>query len=357
MNSTRVLAAALTADLATGFRYGLTARAGCSFERKTIEPPVSAMPTDVYRPAGAPRMAMLLLHGLATDGKDDARLRSLAEGIARSGILVVVPEVASFRRQKVRATDVDAARDALRTALAVAGADLPFAAGGISYAAGPLFVAASKEEFRRRVGRLVAFGGFWDMRDVFVFALTGRHEFLGERYQGEPIAFVREVATEFVLDRFEGEGREKLEVLARADRETARKAAEDRSLSEKARWFAWALAEEEPLRVLDHIRKIDNALILDMWKVSPASVAPEIPGRVILAHSVADPMIPFTQSQKLHYALRARVPAELTLLRRLGHEDRAPSMTGAPRKGGGAISVCRFMRRVLQPLPPAEKGA
>jgi len=355
VTSVRLLAAALAADLATGYRYNLTGRTGRPVERLSLEPPRTPLPADVYRPAGlTPVKALLLVHGLATEGKDDARLRRFAEGFARAGLLVIVPEIAEFRLRRISPTDVQAASNALRTAVAIAGDGVPIAAGSFSYAVGPLLVAAAEPEFSGRIGSLFAFGGFFDLRNVFTFALTGRHEFLGEKYEAAPDPFVRRLAAGFVLNRFGGEEREKLGALIDQDREAILRACADPGLSLRARHFARALVEEDPVKVIDLIRKIDNGILLDMWKVSPASVIPSIPGKVVLAHSTADSLVPFTESQRLHHALRGRGPCTLALLRSWSHVDRAAAR--GRRKGGGAMTVYRVMREVLAPGRPAGSG-
>ena len=53
VSSVRMLAAALTADLATDYRFGIAARAGRPVEKLLLEPPRTVLPADVYRPVGA----------------------------------------------------------------------------------------------------------------------------------------------------------------------------------------------------------------------------------------------------------------------------------------------------------------
>ena len=68
---------------------------------------------DFYRTAAEPRAALLLVPGLAPDGKDDRRLVDLAVILARARFAVLVPDIASLRAQQVSAENIRQIADAL----------------------------------------------------------------------------------------------------------------------------------------------------------------------------------------------------------------------------------------------------
>src|SRR5262245_37730111 len=68
---------------------------------------------DLYRLDEAPRAALLLVPGLAPDGKDDRRLVDLAVVLARAKFAVLVPDIASLRAQRVSEENVRQIADAL----------------------------------------------------------------------------------------------------------------------------------------------------------------------------------------------------------------------------------------------------
>lgn len=358
MRSPRILAALLAADMHSEFRHDWVGRFGGKYEIATVDPPRAALRTDVYTPVGRePRKGLLVLHGLHEQGKDEPRLGRLAAGLAKAGLQVIVPDIAGFRRLEVSAEDLSSATDAIRSALALVGHGLPLSAIGVSYAAGPLLVASARKEFAGALGTVYSLGGFFDMRNVFAFAFTGRCEFLGESYRLPPDNYVRRVAINFVLPRIHEPERARMEDLAeRVDREACLAAAADPTLSLGARHFAELLASDDPDRIIDLARKIDNRMLLEMWKVSPASIIPEIRGRVLAVHSTGDFVIPFTESQRLSRSLAGRGPTELVLLRSWTHMDRG-RREGAPAIGGGALRVYRLIADIIgRPERPGNLG-
>jgi len=136
---------------------------------------------DLYRPGPAQarrsKPTLVLVPGAAPRGRDDPRLRALAGTFARLGFEVLVPEIPSLRRLRVRATDVRHIADAIGYA-----GSRPGAAGGsaigvlaISYSVGPAVLAALETDVRDKVGFVVGIGGYYDLTAVVTFFTTGRY--------------------------------------------------------------------------------------------------------------------------------------------------------------------------------------
>src|SRR3972149_2654505 len=67
------------------------------------------IPPDLFTPPRAPRPpALVLVHGRAAAGKDDARLREAAALLARAGWDVAVPTVEGLTRLRLRPEDAAA---------------------------------------------------------------------------------------------------------------------------------------------------------------------------------------------------------------------------------------------------------
>ena len=225
--------------------------------------PAPGEPADLYVHAGlGAGRPLVLVHGLAPDGKDDPRVRDAAALLARAGFDVAVPTIPGLTRGRLGPEDVElvigtlAAREA-RTAVV-----------GVSVGAGPALLAAADPRVRERVSAVLSLGGYASAVELLRFWLTGVYAFEGVRgrvdHDPELVrAFVRANA-----DRLDADSRSTLEG---ADREAAGR-----------------LLDAPPI----DLRRYLDAL-------SPLRVAPAIRARLFLVHGRADRAVPYTESLRL----------------------------------------------------------
>jgi len=135
---------------------------------------------DLYRTAAEPRAALLLVPGLAPDGKDDRRLVDLAVILARARFAVLVPDIASLRAQRVSAENIQQIADALGYLATTDGlidetiqAPRPLGIAAISYSVGPALLATLQKGLAGRVDFMVAIGGYYDVEAVVTYFTTG----------------------------------------------------------------------------------------------------------------------------------------------------------------------------------------
>jgi hypothetical protein len=135
---------------------------------------------DFYRTAAEPRAALLLVPGLAPDGKDDRRLVDLAVILARARFAVLVPDITSLRAQRVSAENVRQIADALGYLATADGlidetikAPRPLGIAAISYSVGPALLATLESGLAGRVDFMVAIGGYYDVEAVVTYFTTG----------------------------------------------------------------------------------------------------------------------------------------------------------------------------------------
>ena len=110
-----------------------------------------AYQADLYLPGEPPRASILLVPGVAQEGRDDPRLVAFAATLARARFLVLVPDLPGLRSLRVSGTDIQAVVDAfsyLQTR-----AERPVHGGrgiaAFSYAVGPAVLAALEGQHRR----------------------------------------------------------------------------------------------------------------------------------------------------------------------------------------------------------------
>jgi fermentation-respiration switch protein FrsA (DUF1100 family) len=124
--------------------------------------------------------ALVLVPGLATTGKDDARLVGLAVALARARIAVLVPDIASLRELRAGPENIAEIADALRF-LGGGGRGMwttseaearPIGVAAISYAVGPALLATLEPDLAGRVGFLLGVGGYHDITASLTYITT-----------------------------------------------------------------------------------------------------------------------------------------------------------------------------------------
>jgi dienelactone hydrolase len=165
-------------------------------EPRVDEIRLAGAPATLYRPArgDGPWPAYLFVNGATQRGREEPTVRRLAEGLARTGHLVAVPDFPGLLDLTLTVDDLDAS---VATALALAAR--PGAEDGrvglvaVSLGGTLALLAAQEEELRGRVSVVAAVAPFTDLRETIRLATT-RHHRIGDRlvpHDTDP--FVREV--------------------------------------------------------------------------------------------------------------------------------------------------------------------
>ena len=134
----------------------------------------------VYTPAVVRTRPLLLLGGIHALGIDEPRLRHFATEIARSGTVVVTPELPDLLSYLITARLTDDIEDAAlalarETAAASPGEAPRIAMLGVSFSGGLAIVAAGRPALRDHVGFVFSFGGHASLTRVLRYLATGQH--------------------------------------------------------------------------------------------------------------------------------------------------------------------------------------
>ena len=218
---------------------------------------------DLYARAGLDAgRPLVLVHGLAPDGKDDGRVRDAAALLARAGFDVAVPTIPGLTHGRLGPEDVEPVVGAL------AARDAKTVLVGVSVGAGPALLAAADPRVRDRVGAVLSLGGYASAREVLRFWLTGTYSYEGirGRVEHDPV----------LVRTFVRANSDRLEPASRAILETA---------------DPEALGHQLDAPPPDVQRYLDA--------LSPLRVAPAIGARLFLVHGRADHAVPFTESLRL----------------------------------------------------------
>jgi hypothetical protein len=260
---------------------------------------------DLYRP-GAPRGALLLVHGLSPAGRRHPDLVRLARLLAEHHWLVLVPQFEGLAAFRLSGREVAEARAALR---ALAGQSPSVAVAGLSFGAGPALLAAADMP---DLALAASFGGYADLREVILFLTTGVHQFGGRRYVQAPEEYNRwkllALLVGFVHDERD---RRSLDAIAR--RKLADPGADTRALEADLGREGHAVRALVTNRREDAVSALLAALPPEaraaIEQLSPLAAVPRLSGRLLIAHGAGDVSIPFTQSLRLAEASAGRAHA------------------------------------------------
>lgn len=298
-------------------------------ERVQISRDEEQIPADLYRlPDGKRRAAILLTHGIIEDGKDDPRLVRFARSLARSGFVVLVPELKGMKSFRILFNDVDDIVISFRYLASRKEIvdEKKMGLIGFSYGAGPTFMAAADPSIRRQVKFLVSFGGYYDPINVIRFITTGYYEYRGEKGFLKPEPYGKWVFFMNNVDYVESEkDRRLLKAVFKKEEEQKRDEAANLlgNLTPQGRYLYELLINEDPGRVDDLVKKTDPRVRDYIGRLALAPLIPSIHAYLLIGHGSTDPLIPYTESLRLADAVQDKSRVHLAILKLFTHVDPA----------------------------------
>jgi acetyl esterase/lipase len=275
---------------------------------------IAGNPSLVVRPAGeGPWPTIFLVNGTVPEGRKLPAVRNLAEGFARAGCLVVVPDLPGLTEDRITPQTADAATQA---ALEIS--DRPEVEGGkvalvgVSTGATLSLLAAEDPRLKGKVSLVVGVAPYTNIKTVLSVATTGYYRGSdGElvRYEATPfLSYV--VARSLVATLPPGEGRRTLAAeLETTGRESPDPLSGLRSrrtgdLGPDARSVVGLLANRDPERFDALYAALPDETRHDLEELSPLAGTERIRVPVELATGPHDKYFPPSQS----YALERVAP-------------------------------------------------
>lgn len=287
---------------------------------------------DLYQSGDQPLAALVLIHGLAEQGKADPRLRAFAETLARARFTVLVPDMVSLRHQQIGSEDVQDIADAV--AFLVRHPD--WAPGGwagigaFSFAVGPAILAGLQPDTGQQVSFILGVGGYYDLIETLTYVLTGYFYVDGKRRYSEPNRYGKWIVLLSYLDHIDDpKDRELLEKIARQKLADLDAVVEDfaSQLGPQGRAVYDFVTNKDPQRVEELLTQLPREVVKEVRALDLASKdLSELKAQAILVHGRDDTVIPYNQSIALAEALPAD-QVRLFLVDGLYHVDIDPGLT------------------------------
>ena len=276
--------------------------------------PVAGNPTLVASPAGdGPWPAIFLVNGAVREGRKLPEVRNLAEGFARAGYLVVVPDLPGLREARITPQTAEATTQVARE---ISGRpdveDGEVALVGVSTGATLALLAAEDPALRGKVSLIAGVAPYSNIKTVLSLATTGHYR----RSDGELIRYEADSFLSYVTARSlvaalpPGEDERTLsEVLERACRKcpdplSGLRARRTDDLGPGARSVVKLLANRNPERFAALYAEIPDEVRHDLEELSPLAGTGRIRVPVELATGPRDKYFPPSQS----YALERVAP-------------------------------------------------
>ena len=265
---------------------------------------------EVYRPRGPGRYpAFILLTGV-TPNLEDPDLRRLLEGLARSGLVALLPHSAHMLQGGVTTEDVEAAIGAFRF-LRQQDYVQPERIGlaGFSVGASVLALAAADERIRDQVAVLNFFGGYYDAADYVTEVVVNSVTYEGATRPWSTRPHYVPIIMSLVISTLERP--EDRAPLHRAFVKGEQAPAEEWARRSPEGWRVYEfLANREPSRAQALRERLPPSTQQALRALSPSQVADRLKTRVFIMHDTNDPVIPYEESRRLRDRLATLMPPD-----------------------------------------------
>ena len=275
---------------------------------------VAGNPSLVVRPAGeGPWPAIFLVNGTVRKGRKLPEVRNLAEGFARAGYLVVVPDLPGLTEDRITPQTADGTTQVAREISARPDVeDGKVALVGVSTGATLALLAAEDPALRGKVSLVAGVAPFSNIKTVLSLATTGHYR----RPDGELVRYEANPFLSYVVGRSLvaalPPGEDKLTLAAeleRAGRESpdplsGLRARRTDDLGPGAKSVVGLLANRDPERFDELYANLPEEVRHDLEELSPLADTGRIRVPVELATGPRDKYFPPSQS----YALERVAP-------------------------------------------------
>lgn len=272
------------------------------------------------------RPGILLNHGVIDTGKDDPRLRRLAEILCRAGFVILIPDFPGMRTFRISPADIEEVRVAFENFIRLESYINKDACGlfGFSYGAGPTIIAACRPAIRDKVRFVVSFGGYYDLKNVLSYIGTGYFEYENKRFFRPPQEYGKWVFLANNLDLINSAAdKSVLEEILRVKLKDEKAPITHflSRLGREGRDILELLSHSDPEQTESLIKKLPPSIQASLNALSVRSALPGLKAGIILAHGEDDDLIPFTETLRLARAVPDPQKAYCQIIRTFTHVD------------------------------------
>ena len=258
---------------------------------------------DVYRPGGDGRYgAVVFFQGVVPGGRYDRRIVALGKGLARSGMVVMIPWSETQETNRIVVDDVDVLVRAFQHLRSLDYVDPDrVGMGGICVGASLAMVAAQDERIRGDVSFVNSFAGYYDAEE-FAKAIGSRSRF-DEGYSSpwEPDKLTYGVFRDHLIEGVSSDDDRLLLTQVYVEGKAAEGDLERMAPDAQA---VRKLLEGVPYDEVDGVvADLSPATARFFRDISPSTDIENLGARVLIMHDTADRLVPSEESRRLAAAL------------------------------------------------------
>ena len=285
-----------------------------SLPYRTAEPGADPDLAELWLPAWAsaerPAGALLLVFGVNNLGRNHPSIERVADGLARTGVAVLVPDSRTLLEGRLEVGEIDGVVRAFQLLAARPEVD-PARVGIVGFSVGGslALLAAGDPRISTQVQYVNAFGAFADAATYL--AAVSAHAYRdadGSTVPWTPTPLAREVYLSFLLDQVDERDRRLLEEAFTDPILAAERPAADASLraslgTDAARSVHDLLTASSLDAAEDAIAALPASALAFIDAISPARHLDGIRADIHLMHETEDHHVPFVESRALASAL------------------------------------------------------
>ena len=263
---------------------------------------------DLYMPAGdGTHGAVLLFLGVNPAGRDDPRVVGLAEGLAQSGVIVMIPWSQTMTEKKVSANEIDSLVHAFTYLLTRERVDPERSGmGGFCVGASFAMVAAQDHRIRDQVRFVNFFGGYYDASDLTA-SVTSSSRFYGDVIEPwSPARLSVEVVASHLIDGLPDAGERALLERIFIERDAIVDESVLLTMTAEAQAVHRLLSGVSLPEAQELISQLPDSMRTKLDAISPATQIQDLDARVLIMHDRQDKLVPSEESRRLADALSER---------------------------------------------------
>ena len=277
---------------------------------------------DIYRPDNdKENAAVLLFLGVNPAGRDDARVVNLAESLARTGMVVMIPWSDTMTQNRIDPNEVSNLVEAYKYL-----SDLEYVDpervgfGGFCVGSSLAAVAAQDPEIRDNIAFINFFGGYFDAMDLMASISSSTRFGDYGRQPWEPSDLATSVLRGHLIELIPLERDKSLieQILSSEDSLTENQVGD---LSEEGKRVYKLLTGTSLVEARELISQLPEEFQDDMRAVSPASNIGDIRARLLIMHDASDNNVPPEESRRFFEALKGREDVTYTEFAFFNHMD------------------------------------
>ena len=262
---------------------------------------------DLYRHRGTNRRAAVLLFlGVNPAGRDDERVVNLAEGLARSGMVVMVPWSETMTQFRIDPAEVDNLVNAFQYLRSLEYVDSErVGLGGFCVGASLATAAAQDPRIREEVAFINFFGGYYDVRDLLM-SIASRTRFNeGGQEPWEPSDQTLKTFRNHLIESVKNwEDREFLTMVFMDREEPVQGEVGD--LSSAGGIVFRLLSGVSPEEAKDLLAQLPEEFQEGLRRISPSENLGDLKAKMLIMHDAKDSNVPSEESRRLVAALKER---------------------------------------------------